>query len=221
MKIWDLPTRLYHWLQALVFTFLLISGLSGNGPHIQLGIFLLGLVIWRLMWGVFGSETSRFSQFVKSPKTIYHYLTTAANSANSAATAGHNPLGAVMVIGLLALLITQCFSGLVLAGVFDDLPYAQIFFNDAVLDIIAISHWFIARILMALILIHILAIVIYKLNNKPLLKAMITGRNKRLQLQEPIKFASNIRALLLLISAGLVTIAIIATPTLYSLYFSM
>ena len=52
MKIWDLPTRLYHWLQAALFTGLAVSGFSGNGPHIYLGLALFSLILWRLVWGM-------------------------------------------------------------------------------------------------------------------------------------------------------------------------
>lgn len=215
MKIWDLPTRLYHWLQAIVFILLLITGLSGNGPHIPLGILLFSLIVWRLMWGVFGSETSKFSQFVKSPRAVLRYLSS--SKKHEIAHAGHNPLGALMVIGLLLTLLLQCLSGLVLAGIFDGLPYAELLLSDNIVDIIAIVHWVLIRILMALVVMHILAIAVYKLKGKPLLMAMFTGINKQLHQPETVKFASNRRALLLLIGAGLVTMAIITASTLYAL----
>lgn len=74
MKIWDLATRLYHWVQALLFIALMASGLSGNGPHVQLGLALFTLLLWRLTWGVIGSETSLFRQFLRSPKGVIKKL---------------------------------------------------------------------------------------------------------------------------------------------------
>ncbi len=52
MKVWDLATRLYHWLQAVLFIVLIASGFSGNGPHVQLGLALFTLTLWRILWGI-------------------------------------------------------------------------------------------------------------------------------------------------------------------------
>lgn len=87
MKIWDLPTRLYHWAQALLFLGLLITGNSGEGPHIPLGLALLTLLIWRIIWGWIGSQTSRFAQFIKPPRDVVHYF-----RGEITEKAGHNVL---------------------------------------------------------------------------------------------------------------------------------
>ncbi|GAL31683.1 cytochrome b [Vibrio maritimus] len=74
IQIWDAATRIYHWAQALLFMALMATGLQDTGPHLQLGMVLFTLLVWRMAWGIVGSETSRFQQFVKMPKQILGYL---------------------------------------------------------------------------------------------------------------------------------------------------
>ena len=115
MKIWDLPTRLYHWLQAALFVGLAASGFNGQGPHIYLGLALFSLLIWRIIWGIVGSDTSRFTQFISSPAKIIRYL-----SGKESTKQGHNPLGAWMVVAMITVLTLQCLSGVVIAGLLDN-----------------------------------------------------------------------------------------------------
>lgn len=169
MKIWDLPTRLYHWLQALLCLGLLMSGFSGNGPHEMIGIALLVLVLWRFCWGIIGSDTSRFRYFLRSPITVWYYLT-----GKFKHTIGHNPAGGWMVITLLTFLLIQSFTGFILMGVFDIWINESSIFADS--DLIGFVHALSARLLIALIGLHLLAIIAYKLKHVPLVKAMFTGK---------------------------------------------
>ncbi len=205
MKVWDLATRLYHWGQAIVFTGLMASGLSGNGPHVQLGLGLLTLVLWRICWGFVGSETSRFSQFVRSPRVIWHYIT-----GKHDGTLGHNPLGALMVVALIFSLLLQCISGLALAGLLDQLPLAQYWLTDGVFSALESIHFFLADTLGILVLTHVVVIIGYKLFKKPLVWAMVSGYQTRITKATAPVLASNLRAFLMLIAAGLVTMTIIA-----------
>jgi len=204
MKVWDLPTRLYHWLQVIVFLGLVITGYNTQGPHIQLGLILFILITWRFMWGFAGSDTSRFKQFIRSPKTILKYLQGQADEG-----VGHNPAGGWMVISLLLCLLLQCLSGLVLAGFADNLPFANIWLTDRVFDIFSLVHGLLFYQLLILVCTHISAVIGYKLRKKTLVLAMITGYQKQ-QNGTHIQFESNLRALLVLIAALLVTIAIVA-----------
>lgn len=169
MKVWDLPTRLYHWLQALLCLGLLASGFSGNGPHEIIGIALLVLVLWRFCWGVIGSDTSRFKHFLRSPITVWYYLTGKIKH-----TIGHNPAGGWMVITLLTCLLIQSLTGFILMGVFDIWINESSLFADN--DLIGFVHALSARLLIALIGLHLLAIISYKLKHIPLVKAMFTGK---------------------------------------------
>ena len=98
MKVWDLPTRLYHWLQFALIIGLFVTGYQGVGVHVSLGLGLVTLLIWRVSWGVIGSDTSRFSYFVQSPKTVLRYF-----SEQNQEKPGHNPAGGWMVILMLAI----------------------------------------------------------------------------------------------------------------------
>lgn len=191
MKVWDLPTRLYHWLQAALCFVLLSSGFTGNGPHELLGSGLMILIIWRIGWGFIGSETSRFSQFVKSPKTVWRYF-----RAGHSHQVGHNPAGGWMVLALLTLLSLQCLSGMVLAGTFDDIISSNSVFADT--QTIGIFHAVSARLLVLLIGVHLIAIVGYKIARKPLVKAMLTGYQEQLTHNHGIQFAPGYLAIVVL-----------------------
>ncbi|MGF1867425.1 cytochrome b/b6 domain-containing protein [Enterovibrio norvegicus] len=196
MKIWDLPTRLYHWLQALLFTLLAITGFNATGPHELLGIALSGLLVWRILWGMFGSETSRFRQFLRSPNTVYRYM----KGQHPHHGAGHNPAGGWMVIAMLSLLLTQCFVGMSMAGFFDAFLSDDSLLYDT--DLLVMMHLYGAYLLVATVALHISAIIFYKRKGTPLVKAMITGTQKHLPRPISVFFRSNIRAGIMLISVG-------------------
>lgn len=205
MKVWDFATRVYHWLQVLLVVALLASGNSGNGPHIQLGLVLFTIVLWRLVWGFVGSETNRFKQFVYSPLAAWRYVKKGQTS-----HIGHNPLGGWMVVTLVITLLLQCLSGLAIAGFFDTLPGVEWWLNDDIFAAVESLHSGLASLLPILIALHVGAVVIYKLKKKPLVKAMFTGRQVMLTTDIEPFFVSQWRALFVLVVAVLVTIAIVA-----------
>ena len=105
LKVWDAPTRLFHWLLVLALAFMWYSGETGGNLmawHLRCGVFILGLVVFRLCWGFWGSDTARFAQFVKGPAQIRRYL---GGQLSENEQPGHNPLGALMVLALLAALL--------------------------------------------------------------------------------------------------------------------
>lgn len=208
MKVWDLSTRLYHWGQGLLFIIMLVTGFSGDGPHIPAGTLLFTLILWRVLWGLLGSETSQFKSFVASPKSLIDYL-----KGNGSQYIGHNPAGSWMVMSLMLTLLSQCITGLVLSGFFDHIDFMAALLSRENIRLIASLHEYFAYGLVLLVVLHITAIVIYKLNGIPLVLAMLTGRQSEQQTHKLPLFRSNLRAFLLLISAGLVTIAIIVLPT--------
>ncbi len=205
MKVWDLATRLYHWIQAAVFIELISTGFLKLDGHIPLGLLLFTLIIWRIVWGFNGSETSRFRLFLRSPREMLRYI-----SRRSTQTVGHNPIGAIMVVTLILALLLQSISGLALAGLLDRLPMAEWWLTDDVFFQLESMHFLLARVLPILVFVHVGAIIVYKLMKKPLLKAMITGYQPHKSQSETPYFASNRRAFLVLIAAGLVTMTIIA-----------
>ncbi|SBS62818.1 cytochrome b/b6 domain-containing protein [Vibrio atlanticus] len=201
MKIWDLSTRLYHWTQAALFMGLMASGISGNGPHVQLGLALMTLIVWRLVWGWVGSETSRFRQFLRPPKSVVRYLL-----GKEKEKPGHNPAGGWMVITLLSALTIQCVSGLALAGLLDHLPYANIWLNDSVFSLLENIHLTMVKVLPTLVALHVLAVLFYKLRSKPLTWTMVTGFQTKIELNGSVTFVSQWRALGVLALAALLII---------------
>jgi cytochrome b len=109
VRVWDGPTRLVHWLLVFLVCFSWWSAEYGHMLyHRYGGITLLGVLVFRLYWGLLGSSTARFAQFVKGPRALWQYL----RSRGHDPAVGHNPLGALSVIALLGLLLAQVGLGL-------------------------------------------------------------------------------------------------------------
>ena len=108
VRVWDLPTRLVHWLLVAGIGLSWWTGETGRLEwHRWSGYGLLALVTFRVYWGFFGSSTARFRQFLRGPRTVIGYL-----RGTWPPAPGHNPLGALSVLALLALLATQILLGL-------------------------------------------------------------------------------------------------------------
>lgn len=112
VRIWDLPTRLFHWALAVCIPGLVITANMGGDAmswHLRLGYCVLALMLFRLVWGFAGGRWSRFSSFACSPPRVLRYLK---GKDGDGADAGHSPLGALAVFALLGALITQVGTGL-------------------------------------------------------------------------------------------------------------
>ena len=173
IRLWDLPTRLFHWLLALSVAAALISAeLGGNFMvwHGRIGLVIVGLLAFRLVWGVIGSTYARFAQFFPSLARIRRYL------GGRWQEEGHNPLGALSVFALLGLLIFQ-----VATGVFanDDIAFTGPLF-DLVgkdwSDVLSGWHHEVGEFVLPLVGLHIAAVLFHvHIRKKNLLKPMITG----------------------------------------------
>lgn len=176
-EIWDLPTRLFHWLLAALIGFSWWSVENSYVDwHIWSGIAILTLLLFRLLWGVFGSSTARFANFVRGPRTVRSFL----RDANSWRAPGHTPLGALSVLALLLVTAAQVGLGLI-ASDEDRLnqgPLAALV-SSAASDTARQIHGVLFYILLALIALHVAAIVYYRLvRGKKLVMPMITGRSE-------------------------------------------
>ena len=108
LPIWDLPIRLFHWVLVGLIAFSWWSAeYHYDDLHIWSGIAVLTLLIFRFLWGVFGSSTARFASFVRGPRAVFGYLR------GQWRGIGHNPLGALSVIALLGLVTVQTVLGLI------------------------------------------------------------------------------------------------------------
>mgnify|MGYP003610026477 FL=1 len=112
VRIWDLPTRLFHWaLFVCVVALVVTAKVGGNAMnlHLRLGQVVFALLLFRLLWGFVGGHWSRFASFFPTPARLARYL---GGRATAADTAGHNPLGALSVLAMLLVLGAQVGSGL-------------------------------------------------------------------------------------------------------------
>ena len=115
VRIWDLPTRLFHWLLALTVVASVASGLSGGGAmvwHTRLGLVVLALLLFRLVWGFVGGHWSRFGSFLYGPRSVAAYWR-GDPGPGGRYDIGHSPVGALSVWALLGLLAVQVATGLV------------------------------------------------------------------------------------------------------------
>jgi len=175
IAVWDLPTRLFHWLLVALFA---LSWWSGKNEkvdlHIWSGIAVLTLLVFRLLWGLFGSSTARFSSFVRGPAAVLAYL----RDIRGWNAAGHNPLGALSVLVLLLGVAAQVGTGLFQTdedGLVEG-PLAHLVSLDTA-DSMRELHEVSFDVLLALVGLHVAAILFYKLVlGRSLLKPMITGR---------------------------------------------
>lgn len=172
-RVWDLPTRLFHWsLVGAVITAVVTGKIGGNWIewHGRSGLFILGLLIFRVIWGFVGSPTARFASFVRGPGAIKAYLK------GEWRGIGHNPLGALAVLALLGLAAAQVVSGLFAN---DDIafagPLAPLVSSERSGQITGLHVWLFNGLL-AVVGLHVAAIVFYaRVKRTNLVLPMVTG----------------------------------------------
>lgn len=180
IKVWDGGTRLFHWVLVILFSLSAYSAFQDKfgiyaDIHIYSGVAILALVIWRVLWGFVGSETSRFSHFLRGPKATLDYAKSAMRDAPYERI-GHNPLGGLSVLLMLLLLAAQTILGLYStdAMLFSG-PLADSIDSGLAEDLTEV-HELIGFTLMGLVGVHILAIIAYGVRRKAdLVRPMITG----------------------------------------------
>jgi len=116
VRVWDLPTRLFHWLLTAAIIGAVISAKVGGNAmqwHFRLGLLVLALLAFRVVWGLIGGRWSRFASFLYAPRTVLAYVRGAPPRDGQHLDVGHNPLGSFSVFGLLGILAVQVATGLV------------------------------------------------------------------------------------------------------------
>ena len=177
--VWDLPVRLFHWLLVLSMVASYVTaeiGFDTMQIHMYLGYWTIGLVIFRVLWGFVGPKHARFSSFLRGPAGIWRYAK-ALGAGTMIESAGHNPLGGLSVILLLALVAFQAFTGLFTT---DDIVWTGPY-NGAVSSEWAtrLTHWHHMNFnfILAAVALHLLAIAFYFLVKKQnLIGAMVHGK---------------------------------------------
>lgn len=177
IRVWDLPTRLFHWLLAAAVGGAYATGEVGGTWliwHGRLGLVIVGLVAFRLVWGVLGSTYARFATFFPGPGAIRAYL------AGQWKGLGHNPLGALSVFGLLLLVASQVGTGLFAMN--DDIGYEGPLYALVPSHIGSLAttfHHRVLALLLILVVLHVAAIAFYALIKKDnLVRPMITGEKE-------------------------------------------
>lgn len=176
IRVWDLPTRLFHWLLVLLMVGAVVTvKIGGNAMewHGRFGHMIFGLVVFRLVWGFVGSTTARFLHFVRGPGAIRDYF------AGRWKGIGHNPLGALSVLALIGLTAFQAGTGLFAN---DDIafrgPLAPLVSGDLSNTLTGLhrqTEWF----LYGIVALHVAAVVFYtRVRGQDLVRPMIVGHRQ-------------------------------------------
>lgn len=208
VKVWDAPTRLFHWsIVLLVFVSWFSADRGLMTIHLWSGLSLLALLLFRIAWGIMGSTTARFSDFMHPPRKIAGYLKGLARS-EKRLHAGHNPAGGMMVIVMIAALLAQAVTGLFSNdGLRFNGPLAMWISQD-ISDQVTRIHGTIFNIILLLVWCHVVAIGFYLLvRDDNLVGPMFSGKKPRSHVPDGLNIAftrTYIALLLLALTAGMV-----------------
>lgn len=180
-RVWDLPTRLFHWTLVLLVTFSIVSAKVGGNWidwHMRSGILILALLAFRVIWGFVGPHHAKFANFVRSPSSVMAYARSlrGASAAARVAQAGHNPLGALSVLAILAVLLLQASTGLFANdSISTEGPLAK-HVSSATSDLLTKIHKADQVVIYVLIALHLGAILYYAIAKRDnLVRPMLTG----------------------------------------------
>jgi cytochrome b len=179
VRVWDFPVRLFHWLLvALIVVSFTTAQIGGNAMRIHelSGFTILTLVLFRLLWGVFGSTHARFTDFVRHPRQTIEYARSLVRG-RSPVYVGHNPLGGWMIVALLVSLLVQAGTGLFAN---DDIMTEGPLYDwvsKRTSDLLSQVHEINFVVLLVLIALHIGAALYYLLGKREdLILPLVTGR---------------------------------------------
>lgn len=178
VRVWDLPTRLFHWLLVVAVIGLVVTGKVGGNAlvwHQRLGLGVFALLGFRLVWGFVGGRWSRFASFVRPPAALLRYLR-GERQPGDHFEVGHNPLGALSVLAMIGVLVLQVATGLVA----DDeiATTGPLNRHVATATGLAATAWHKGWgqwLLLALAALHVAAIVAYRLRGDDLVRPMLDG----------------------------------------------
>lgn len=188
VRVWDLPTRLFHWvLAACVLGSIISAKIGGNAMawHFRFGYVVLTLLAFRLLWGFVGGRWSRFASFVYAPSTTLRYLRGQSRD-DEHHHVGHNPLGAFSVFGFLALLLLQVSTGLVADDEISNAGPLVKFVSGATSSLATNWHKNFGQwLIISLIVLHLAAITFYWLRHRRNLVAPMLHGDKPLGARVP------------------------------------
>ncbi|MCW5609415.1 MAG: cytochrome b/b6 domain-containing protein [Rubrivivax sp.] len=211
VRVWDLPTRLFHWLLAAALVGSVVSAKIGGAAmtwHFRFGYLVLGLLVFRLSWGLVGGRWSRFASFVYAPATLLRYLRGQARPGEHL-DVGHSPLGALSVFALLAIVAVQVGTGLVADDEIANLgPLNRFVATATALEATAWHKSYGQWLVIGLVALHVAAVLAYLfVKRRNLIAPMLVG-DKPLPAGTPASadgLAQRLLALVLaLLAAGVV-----------------
>lgn len=179
VRVWDLPTRLFHWsLAGLIAASMITVQIGGNAMewHFRSGYAVLTLIAFRIFWGLVGTRYARFSTFIYRPSAIVEYVRLGRDVLKKKYL-GHNPLGSLSVFALLGVVLAQAATGLYSNDdIANDGPLVK-FISKELSDRVTWIHKEVSgNLIYLLVAMHLLAIAFYYFRKKQnLIKPMITG----------------------------------------------
>lgn len=175
-RVWDLPTRLFHGALLLAVTGLVATGLLGGSAmvwHFRFGQTVLALMVFRLLWGIWGGHWSRFTAMWFSPFVLWTYLT---GKGGWALRTGHSPMGSLSVLAFLVVLSAQVATGLVSDDAIATTgPLSHLVSNAVVATATAFHTQWGKLTILGLVVLHLSAMVWYSLKGQQLVGAMVHG----------------------------------------------
>ncbi|MBN8875011.1 MAG: cytochrome b/b6 domain-containing protein [Rhodospirillales bacterium] len=214
MRVWDAPTRLFHWMIVVLLGTSWATVEYGYMEwHKLSGYTILTLLLFRLVWGFVGSDTARFSRFLRSPLAAMQHLLHMTKREHDREI-GHNAAGGWMVLVLLSLLLAQVVTGLMSN---DDIsvegPYARFVGKDWS-DWATHVHSIVFTVIQITVVLHVLAVLAYfGLKGQNLVRPMITGKKRLPGNMRAPRMASPLLALVVLVvAAGVVTALVQFAP---------
>jgi cytochrome b len=206
VRIWDLPTRLFHWLLVVLIGFMWWSGKAGRMDlHMLAGSVVLGLLVFRILWGFIGGSTARFAYFIKGPRAVMSYL-----NGRAAHVVGHNPLGGWSVATMLLLLTVQVGLGLFASDPdgLDAGPLSHFVNFDSAVKL-GHNHDLLFNILLAFIGLHVAAILFYAVVKRDnLVSPMLhgSGRGEEVELIAAPRWRFALAAAIAILAALVLTL---------------
>jgi len=222
--IWDLPLRIFHWVLVATIAVSWYTADQDNGLidyHLICGYVALGLMVFRILWGFFGTRHSQFKNFIPTPNKLINYVK---QNEQAKEPAGHNPLGSLMVVFMLTIILLQAISGLFMNDdIFTAGPYNGAIDKD-IEAILVFIHRNSFDFILGAIAMHIIAIIGYKkFKNKSLVLPMITGKKSSKDVSESdgIKHSKIILAVIiaLAVAAFVYWLVIINAPVVEEYYY--
>ncbi len=164
--VWDAPVRVFHWLLALSFAGAWITAESERWRllHVTLGYTMAGLIVFRVLWGLFGTRYARFADFVRGPRAVLSYLRDLASGHPRQHHTGHNPAGALAIVVMLGLGLTVAASG-----------WAA--YSELGGDWLEEAHEVLAEAMLLTVFVHVAGVLLGSwLHRENLVRSMIDGR---------------------------------------------